>query len=122
MRAATIRLKTLRTACVRLLRDERGDSLAEVLVALLIAVLGAVLLATMVVASTNVASSTTSALASTYDEQSAMTQITGSHVATIQMTAGGSSLNTSVDVRVFTSDDQTFSRYESAASSQEGTP
>lgn len=122
MNSIMTQLSTLKTAFIRRLRDERGDSLAEALVALLIAVLGATLLATMVVASMNVASSTTSALATTYDEQSAMTQAAGPHEATIQMMAAGSLLNTSVDVHVYASADQTFLRYENAASSQGDTP
>lgn len=54
------------------LLDQRGDSIAEVLVAILIAALGASLLATMVMASTNVAMSSQQALDASYEAESSL--------------------------------------------------
>ncbi len=95
-------------------RDESGDSLVEALAALLIAALGAVLLATMVMASTQVASSTAEAFSDDYDALASLEPVSGSHQVDVRLDAGGVSLDTSIDVSVYASDDQTFFRYESA--------
>lgn len=54
------------------LLDQRGDSIAEVLVAILIAALGASLLATMVMTSTNVAMRSQRALDASYEAESSL--------------------------------------------------
>lgn len=107
-------LARLRAATKRFWHDESGDSLVEALVALLIAALGAVLLATMVTASAQVSSSTAEAFADDYDALASMEPVSGSHQADVRLDAGGMLLDTTIDVSVYASDDQTFFRYESA--------
>lgn len=107
-------LDRLKAAGKRFGHDESGDSLVEALAALLIAALAAALLATMVMASTQVASSTAEAFANDYDALASLELVSGSHQADVRIDAEGMSLDTSIDVLVYASDDETFSRYESA--------
>lgn len=94
------------------LTSTRGDTLAEVLVAMMIAVLATVLLATMVMTSLNVSATNERAQQQAYQAQSTMVQKEGTAIITL-----GDASET-IDVKVFRSTDESgavlFERYENA--------
>ena len=93
------------------LSNERGDTIAEVLVALLIAALGAALLATMVMVSGSAVSQTREAQAAAYDAESQTYAAAGDveQGATVSLSAG--STTGSVAVTVYSSEDGAYARY-----------
>lgn len=97
-----------------LIGDIRGDSLVEALAALLIAALATTLLVTMVLASTNVASSTEGDLTRAYEAQSAMDQ-TGTDTFRVRIDTPDGPLDGDIPVVIYTSEDGSFTRYEDAA-------
>lgn len=94
--------------------DIRGDSLVEALAALLVAALATTLLVTMVMASTDIASTTENELARVYDAQSAMNR-TGNDTLRVHIEADGGFLDEGIPVSVYASEDGSFTRYENAA-------
>lgn len=98
-----------RARLARLWANERGDSMVEALVAILIAALGASLLATMVMASTNVASSSQTTLQNLYKAESDTAVQWVQHA---YVNIGFGDKDESVKVDVYGSSDGEFFRYQ----------
>lgn len=96
-------------ATERKLKDVRGDSLVESLVAILIAALGTAALATMVMAATSSSVQTQTTLERTYAAESAVTDSAAS-LDSVTIKAGAAEMSVKVDG--YRSDDDLFVRYE----------
>lgn len=90
------------------LRDERGDTLVEVLTALLIVVLGATLLVTMVMSATNASTASRKELLDVYQAESGAGDVEETQLQTVTITASktGTTLSASTPLKatVYVSD------------------
>lgn len=102
-----------RAGLSRLWANERGDSLVEALVAILIAALGASLLATMVMASTNVASSSHASLQNLYKAESEMVPL---GIENAYAAIGFGTKGEPIKVDIYGSIDGEFFRYQHSQS------